>query len=93
VTREELYAHLWREGIHVDFEHGLNTAVRKLRRALGESPERPCFLETKPGRGYRFGAGIVPDDAGSLGASFPSASGPIGPGSASTRTSSWPGRR
>ena len=54
VTREELRAFLWGEATHVDFEHGLNTAVRKLRRALGDSAESPIFIETVPGRGYRL---------------------------------------
>jgi Tol biopolymer transport system component/DNA-binding winged helix-turn-helix (wHTH) protein len=53
VTRAELREKLWGE-THVDFEEGLNTAVRKLRDALGDSASNPRFVETLPRRGYRF---------------------------------------
>jgi DNA-binding winged helix-turn-helix (wHTH) protein len=53
VTRAELREKLWGE-THVDFEEGLNTAVRKLREALGDSASNPRFIETLPRRGYRF---------------------------------------
>jgi len=53
VTREELRAHLWPD-TYVDFDLALNTAVRKIRRALGDSAENPRFIETVPKRGYRF---------------------------------------
>jgi DNA-binding winged helix-turn-helix (wHTH) protein/Tol biopolymer transport system component len=59
ITREELCARLWPEGTHVDFEDGLNTAIRKLRYALGDSAETPIFIETIPRRGYRFIAPVV----------------------------------
>ena len=54
VTREELREQLWSDGTFVDFEHGLNAAINKLRRALGDSAEHPLYVETVPGRGYRF---------------------------------------
>ena len=54
VTREELRAKLWPTDTFVDFEHSLNTAVRKLRDALGDGAENPIFIETIPRRGYRF---------------------------------------
>jgi len=54
VTREELRQRLWPEGIHLDFENGLNIAVKKLRQALGDDSETPRFIETLPKRGYRF---------------------------------------
>ena len=54
VRRDEIRRRLWPESVVVDFEHGLNTPVRKLRRALGDSPARPRFVETIPRRGYRF---------------------------------------
>lgn len=54
VSREELRARIWPDGVFVDFEHGLNKAINKLRRALGDSPTRPAFVETIPRRGYRF---------------------------------------
>jgi predicted ATPase/DNA-binding winged helix-turn-helix (wHTH) protein len=61
VTREQLCERLWPDGTHVDFEAGLNTAVRKLRRALEETPEAPRFLETVAGHGYRFRGALEPD--------------------------------
>jgi len=54
VTREELRQRLWSGNTFVDFEHSLATAVKKLRRALGDSPAHPQFIETLPRRGYRF---------------------------------------
>lgn len=54
VTREQLRERIWSDGTFVDFEHGLNAAINKLRRALGESAGKPQFIETVPGRGYRF---------------------------------------
>ncbi len=54
VTREALRERLWPDGTFVDFEDGLNTAVRRLRRALGDSADEPRFIETLPRRGYRF---------------------------------------
>jgi DNA-binding winged helix-turn-helix (wHTH) protein len=57
VTREEMRQRLWDEDTFVDFDHGLNTAVNKLREALGDSASQPRHVETVSGRGYRF---IVP---------------------------------
>jgi len=54
VTRAELHQHLWKGETFVDFETGLNTAVRKLRSALGDESESPRYIETFPKRGYRF---------------------------------------
>lgn len=54
VTREEIQHRLWPADTFVDFEHNINTAVRKLREALGDDAEEPCFIETLPRRGYRF---------------------------------------
>jgi len=54
VTREDLTGKLWPVGTFVDAEDGLNTAIKKLREALGDSAERPRFVETLPRRGYRF---------------------------------------
>jgi TolB-like protein/DNA-binding winged helix-turn-helix (wHTH) protein/Tfp pilus assembly protein PilF len=53
VTREELRRELWRADVHVDFDHSLNSAVNKLRDALGDTPGKPRFIETVA-RGYRF---------------------------------------
>lgn len=54
VTRQELHAALWPDTPFVEVETGLNSAVRKLRRALGDTAENPLFVETVPRRGYRF---------------------------------------
>jgi len=58
VTREELRAQLWPGDTFVDFDHGLNAAVNKLRDALCDSAEDPKYIETLPRRGYRFVAGV-----------------------------------
>ena len=54
VTREELRGKLWPADTFVDFDHGLNAAIRRLRDALGESAEAPMLVETVARRGYRF---------------------------------------
>jgi TolB-like protein/Flp pilus assembly protein TadD len=54
VSREEIVRRLWGGAAHVDTENGINTAVRKIRRALGEDPQNPEYVETVVGRGYRF---------------------------------------
>lgn len=58
VTREELRDQVWPSDTFVDFEHGLNAAINKLRQALGDSAEKPRFIETLPGQGYRFVAAV-----------------------------------
>ncbi len=59
VTRDELQHRLWPADTFVDFDVGLNTAVKRLRDALGESAETPQYVETLPRRGYRFIAEVV----------------------------------
>jgi DNA-binding winged helix-turn-helix (wHTH) protein/tetratricopeptide (TPR) repeat protein len=54
VTREELIRRLWRTDLFIDAERNLNNVVRKIRTALGDDPDSPCFLETVVGVGYRF---------------------------------------
>jgi TolB-like protein/DNA-binding winged helix-turn-helix (wHTH) protein/Tfp pilus assembly protein PilF len=54
ITREQLRNKLWPADTFVDFDHSLNTAIRRLRDALGETAERPIFVETVARRGYRF---------------------------------------
>src|SRR5262249_4543265 len=54
VTREELRMRLWPGDTFVDFDHGLNAAVNKLRETLCDSADNPRFVETLPRRGYRF---------------------------------------
>jgi Tol biopolymer transport system component/DNA-binding winged helix-turn-helix (wHTH) protein len=66
VSREELCANLWPDGTYVDFDEGLNTAIKKLRFALGDSAERPVFIETVPRRGYRFIAPVSPKGQASM---------------------------
>jgi len=67
VTREELRQRLWLADTFVDFDDGLNTAVKKIRDLLGDSAERPRYIETIPRRGYRFTAVV---ESGQ-GATFP----------------------
>jgi TolB-like protein/DNA-binding winged helix-turn-helix (wHTH) protein len=54
VTREELRNRLWQSDTFVDFDHGVNNAVMRLREVLGDSSDSPRFIETVPRRGYRF---------------------------------------
>jgi TolB-like protein/DNA-binding winged helix-turn-helix (wHTH) protein/Tfp pilus assembly protein PilF len=61
VSKEELRKRLWPDDTFVDFDHGLGSAINRLREALGDSAENPRFVETLPRRGYRF---IAPVDAG-----------------------------
>src|SRR6184192_4831015 len=63
VTREELHQRLWPADTFVDFDHGLNTAVNKLREALGDSAATPRYIETLARRGYRF-VGPTPTSVG-----------------------------
>ena len=59
VTREEMRQRLWGTETFVDFDHGLNTAVNKLREALGDSASVPRYVETVSGKGYRFLAPVT----------------------------------
>jgi len=72
VTRDTLRASLWPVNTFVDFDHGLNAAVKRLRDALGDSAENPRFVETLARRGYRFIAPVHPAEAGNP-------VGPVGP--------------
>ncbi len=58
VTRDELKEALWKEDTFTDFDHGVNTAVQRIRRALDDSATEPKFIETLPRRGYRFVATV-----------------------------------
>src|SRR4029077_16445365 len=62
VTRAELREKIWGQTV-VDFDHGLNKAINKIREALGDSAENPRFVETVARRGYRFLADATPIDA------------------------------
>jgi DNA-binding winged helix-turn-helix (wHTH) protein len=52
ITREELQARIWKDDTFVDFSHGMNSAVNKLREALCDSAQEPRYVETLPRRGY-----------------------------------------
>src|SRR6266436_5533811 len=54
VTREELHSKLWLADTFVDFDHGLNNAVARIREVLDDSSDAPRYVETVPRRGYRF---------------------------------------
>ena len=62
VTREEIRARLWPGDTFVDFNHGLNAAVNKLRDVLCDSADTPKYIETLPRRGYRFIAEVQKDE-------------------------------
>ena len=81
VSRAELTAHLWGADTFVDAAAGLNTAVAKLREALGDDPDRPAFVETLPKRGYRFVARVEPV--------APNAAPNVAPAVASTARRRW----
>lgn len=69
LTREEIVAHIWGKDRFIDGESAINTAIRKLRNALGEDAEHPKYIETVPRRGYRFIADVadLPSKNGSPG--------------------------
>jgi DNA-binding winged helix-turn-helix (wHTH) protein len=62
VTREQISAELWSKDVFVDVEQGINTAIRKIRRALGDDAGEPQYLQTVVGRGYRFVAPSAEED-------------------------------
>lgn len=65
VTREQVSAELWSKDVFVDVEQGINTAIRKIRRALTDDAGEPQYLQTVVGRGYRFVAPTAEENAGS----------------------------
>src|ERR1700719_2620140 len=66
VTREELRDRLWPTDTFVDFDHGINAAIKRLRDTLGDSPDNPRFVETLQRRGYRFIGAIDTQPNGNL---------------------------
>ena len=60
VTRDEIARCLWEQEVFVDIEHGINTAIRKIRQTLGDSSDLPQFVQTISGSGYRFIATVTP---------------------------------
>ncbi len=65
ITREQISGALWGKNVFVDVEQGINTAIRKIRRALDDDAGEPQYLQTVVGRGYRFVAPIAEGDSGS----------------------------
>jgi DNA-binding winged helix-turn-helix (wHTH) protein len=59
VTREEILEHIWGKGVFIDTESSINTAVRKIRRALHDDADAPRFIITIPAKGYRFVMPVV----------------------------------
>lgn len=74
VTREELQKALWPADTYVDFDHGVNAAVNRLREALGDLANDPRYIETLPRRGYRFIGTISSDQTASSDATYGSPS-------------------
>src|SRR5262249_42718101 len=69
ITRADIQKELWPDGRFVEFEHAINTAVKKVREALEDDPEDPRFIETLPKLGYRFLATVqrnTPDQAAAI---------------------------
>src|SRR5271156_2394431 len=58
VSREELRSQIWGSETFIDFDSGLNTSINKLRETLGDSADKPTFIETLPRRGYKFIASV-----------------------------------
>ena len=84
-TREEIRKKLWPNDTVVEFDHAINTAIKKLRQALGDSAENPKYIETVARRGYRL---LVPVEwvepagpPGGVGPGLPTASGQVAPSS------------
>lgn len=63
ITREQISSQLWSKDVFVDVDQGINTAIRKIRRALGDDANEPHYLQTVVGRGYRFVSPIGEDGA------------------------------
>ncbi len=59
MSRAEIADRLWGKEVFVDTEHGINTAIRKVRQALRDDPDQPRFVQTVTGRGYRFVGPVI----------------------------------
>ncbi len=78
VTREQISAELWSsKDVFVDVEQGINTAIRKIRRALADDAGEPQYLQTVVGRGYRFVAPTAHEDAAPSASAEPFAISPV----------------
>ena len=85
VTREELRERLWSADTFVDFDAGLNAAIKRLRDVIGDTADAPTFIETLPRRGYRFiGPVVLPPARPPIAVSSPSA--PSGMGGLQTNS-------
>src|SRR4051812_958487 len=73
VSRAEIVQHLWSSEVFVDTEHGINTAIRKIRYALGDDPDNPRFVQTLPSRGYRFICPVLSEERPPIEAESPAA--------------------
>jgi DNA-binding winged helix-turn-helix (wHTH) protein len=70
VAREQIASALWSKDVFVDIDQGINTAIRKIRRALGDDADEPHYLQTVVGRGYRFVAPHAEEDGSAPSAEF-----------------------
>src|SRR5213083_30805 len=77
VTRQQIIERLWGNGVFVDTEHGINTAIRKIRQALKDDSDQPRFVQTVTGKGYRFVAAVANVENGR--SSSPSFAAYVGP--------------
>jgi TolB-like protein/DNA-binding winged helix-turn-helix (wHTH) protein len=59
VSRDQIIEKIWGKDVFLDTEHGINTAIRKIRQALGDDPDQPRFVQTVTGKGYRFIAPVA----------------------------------
>ena len=62
VSREQIASMLWGSDVYLDTERSINTAIRKIRKALEDDPHHPQFIETIVGKGYRFAASLTSDN-------------------------------
>ena len=67
VSRDEIAERLWGKDVFLDVDHSINVAIRKIRTVLRDDPEKPRFVETVIGRGYRFAAPVVSSNGDSKG--------------------------
>ena len=65
VSREDIAEHLWGNDVFLEVDNGINTAIRKLRQALRDDPDKPRYIETVVGKGYRFAASVICSNGGS----------------------------
>lgn len=91
LTRKELQSRLWPADTFVDFEHGVNTAIQTLRRALCDSHKNPRYIETLPRRGYRF-IGAVERIQARAAAQAPSSVGDVRQAAPAETRSEWLGQ-